>query len=346
MRVVVTGGAGFIGSHIVDVLVGHGHEVTVLDNLTSLVHSARPDYLNSAARYIEADVLDESTLERELRDVDAIAHHAAIVGVGAGTLDGPLYTRTNCVGTAEVLRAALRGRVARFVLASSMVVYGEGAYRCSADGAQRPLPRRESDLSEGRFDPNCPRCGGPLVSEPVDEDAAIDPRSVYAATKVHQEHLAFIAMQEGGPLVTALRYHNVYGPRSPRATLYAGVASIFRSQIADGVPPRVFEDGAQLRDFVNVQDVATATVRAIERETAAVGAFNIGSGTPRTILNIASALALALGGDAPVVTGEYRATDVRHIFASSEKADRVLGLGPRIPFDQGIRDLVAAPLRS
>jgi len=345
MRVVVTGGAGFIGSHVVDALVAREHDVTVVDNFAPEVHPTRPDHLNGRARYVEADVLDRGMLERELDGVDAIAHHAAVVGLGAGTLDAPHFTRTNGVGTAELLRAALGRRVPRLVLASSMVVYGEGAYRCGADGPQRPRPRREADLAAGRFDPTCPRCGGPLEPEPITEDAPLDPRSVYAATKVHQEHLAFVAMREGGPAVTALRYHNVYGPRAPRDTLYAGVASIFRSQIAAGQPPRVFEDGAQRRDFVHVRDVAAANVRAIERETPAVGAFNLGSGTARTILELATALAAALGGGVPIVTGEYRTSDVRHIFASSRRADSKLDLGPRVPFAEGIRDLVATPVR-
>jgi dTDP-L-rhamnose 4-epimerase len=345
MRVVVTGGAGFIGSHVVDALVARGHEVAVIDSFAPAVHHARPDYLNGGARYVEADVLDRGMLERELDGVDVVAHHAAVVGLGAGTLDGPLFTRTNAVGTAELLRAALRRRVPRLVLASSMVVYGEGAYRCVADGPQRPLPRRDGDLRAGRFDPMCPRCGDALKPVAITEDAVLDPRSVYAATKVHQEHLAFVAMREGGPTVTALRYHNVYGPRTPRVTLYAGVASIFRSQIAAGEPPRVFEDGAQRRDFVHVRDIAAANVRAIERAAPAIGAFNVGSGTPRTILELATALAAALGGRAPIVTGEYRVGDVRHVFACSERADRELGLGRRVPFADGVRELVAAPLR-
>ena len=344
-RVVVTGGAGFIGSHVVDALVARAHDVTVIDNFSPAAHAGRPDYLNPLAKYIDGDVLDQVLLERELDGVDAIAHHAAIVGLGAGTLDGPLFARTNDVGTAELLRAALRCRVPRLVLASSMVVYGEGSYRCGSDGSQRPMPRREADLAAGRFDPICPRCGGPLEPIAITEDARLDPRSVYAATKVHQEHLAFIAMREGGPAVTALRYHNVYGPRTPRDTLYAGVASIFRSQIAAGQAPRVFEDGAQRRDFVHVRDVAAANVRAIEREQPAIGAFNVGSGTPRTILELATVLAATLGGRVPTVTGEYRVGDVRHVFASSERADRELGLGPRVRFDDGIRELAAAPLR-
>ena len=345
LRVVVTGGAGFIGSHVVDALVARGHDVTVIDSFAQAVHASRPDYLNARATYVAGDVLDADLLDRELAGVDVIAHHAAIVGLGAGTFDGPLFARTNDLGTAEVLRAALRHRVPRLVLASSMVVYGEGAYRCAVDGPQRPLPRRDADLVAGRFDPMCPCCGGELEPDAITEDAALDPRSVYAATKVHQEHLAFVAMREGGAAVTALRYHNVFGPRTPRDTPYAGVASIFRSEIAAGQPPRVFEDGAQRRDFVHVRDVAAANVRAIEREVPAVGAFNIGSGTPRTIFELATALSTALGGRAPIVTGQYRAGDVRHVFASSERADRELALGPRVPFVDGIRELVGAPLR-
>ncbi len=342
-RVVVTGGAGFVGSHVVDALIARGHDVTVIDNFAPAVHRTRPDHLNPAARYIDGDLQDGVLLERELRGADVVAHQAAVVGLGAGTLDGPLFSRTNALGTAELLRAAVRRAVPRLVLASSMVVYGEGAYRCPGDGPQRPSARRGADLAAGRFEPACPRCGGPLVAEPITEDAPLDPRSVYAATKVHQEHLAFIAMREGGPAVTALRYHNIYGPRSPRDTLYAGVASIFRSQIASGDAPRVFEDGAQRRDFVHVRDVAAANLRAIEREAPAVGAFNIGSGTPRTIHDLARALSAALGGPAPVVTGEYRSADVRHVFASSDRADRELALGPRIAFAEGIRELVICP---
>lgn len=345
LRVVVTGGAGFIGSHVVDALVDRGHEVTVIDSLAPTVHATRPDYLNAHARYVEADVADRESLERELEGADAVAHHAAIVGLGAGTLDGPLFTRVNAVGTAEVLRAALRRGVSRLVLASSMVVYGEGAYGCDGDGPQRPLPRQDADLAAGLFDPRCPRCGGPLTPSAITEDAPLDPRSVYAATKVHQEHLSFVAMREGGPAVTALRYHNVYGPRSPQDTRYSGVASIFRSQLAAGQAPRVFEDGLQRRDFVHVRDIAAANVRAIEREWPAVGAFNVGSGIPRTILELASALTATLGGRAPIVTGEYRSGDVRHVFASSERADRELGLGARVPFAAGIRELADAPLR-
>lgn len=345
MRVLVTGGAGFIGSHCVDALLARGHEVTVVDSLDPSVHAGPPAYLNPDARYVTADVTDEEAVGGALRGAEAISHQAAVVGLGRGAADAPLYARTNDLGTAVLLRCALAAGVGRFVLASSVVVYGEGAYRCASCGPQRPRPRRRSDLDAGRFDPPCPRCGAPLVPEAIDEDELVDPRSVYAATKLHQEHLAFAVMRDGGPAVTALRYHNVYGPRMPRNTPYAGVASLMRSQIAGSGPPRVFEDGRQLRDFVHVRDVARANVLALERAEPAVGAYNVGSGEPRSVHDLARALADALGAPAPVVTGEHRPGDVRHIFASSARAARDLGYRAFVPFAEGMCEFATAPLR-
>lgn len=345
MRILVTGGAGFIGSHVVDALVARGHDVVVLDSLDPTVHRSRPDYLNDGAAYILADLHDEDALALALRGAEAVSHQAAMVGVTAGFADAPRYAAVNDVGTALLLRAAVREGVRRLVLASSMVVYGEGAYECPLDGAQRPEPRRTADLEAGRFDPRCARCGAPLEPRTVREDAPLDPRSVYAATKVHQEHLATIAMREGGPAVTALRYHNVYGPRMPRDTPYAGVVSIWRSQLAAGGVARVFEDGAQLRDFVHVSDVARANVMALELDPVRPGAFNVGSGTPRPILELAAGLSRALGAKPPVVTAEHRASDVRHVFASSEKAARELGYLASTAFDDGVRELASAPQR-
>ena len=345
MRVLVTGGAGFVGSHVVDALVARGHDVVVLDNLDPAVHGSRPDYLNEGAAYVEADLRDEAALAQALRGAAALSHQAALVGVSAGFADAARYAAVNDVGTALVLRAAIEARVGRLVLASSMVVYGEGAYACARDCAQRPAPRRPADLDRGRFEPPCPRCGAPLEPRAVDEDTPLDPRSVYAATKVHQEHLAWIAMREGGPALTALRYHNVYGARMPRDTPYAGVASLWRSQIARGEAPRVFEDGGQRRDFVHVLDVARANVLAIERHEPAVGAYNVGSGEQHTILELARALALFLRAPEPLVTGEHRASDVRHVFASSEKAARELGFRARTSFADGVRAYAREPLR-
>ena len=346
MRILVTGGGGFIGSHVVDTLVERGHEVLVIDRFDPAVHATRPDYLNPDARYVDADVADEVAVDDAIDGIDAVSHQAAMVGHGRGAIDAPLYARTNDLGTALLLRSAVRAGVRRFVLASSMVVYGEGAYSCAKHGPQRPPPRSTQDLAAGRFDPGCPRCGTSLVPEAITEDAALDPRSVYAATKVHQEHLAFAVMHAGGPAVTALRYHNVYGPRMPRDTPYAGVASIMRSETIAGRPPLVFEDGKQMRDFVHVRDIARANVLALERDEPAVGAFNIGSGSPHTILDLASALASELGSAPPLITRNYRASDVRHVFASSQRAHQSLAYEAGVSFAVGMRELAHAPLRA
>jgi len=342
----VTGGAGFIGSHVVDALLAGGHEVTILDSLDPRVHAESPDYVDGRAELIVGDVCDAELVSRAMRGADAVSHQAALVGLGRGLADAPRYAMTNDVGTANVLRAAREANVERLVLASSMVVYGEGAYRCAKCGPRRPGRRRHRDLAQGLFEPRCPICGGALEPLAIEEDAPLDPRSVYAATKVHQEHLTFAAMNEGGPAVTALRYHNVYGPRMPRDTPYAGVASLFRSQLADGLAPRVFEDGMQQRDFVHVRDVARVNVLALERDEPAVGAFNVGSGAPRSVLELATALAEATtGAPSPSVTGACRASDVRHVFASVERAASVLGFIAEVPFAEGIAEFARAPLR-
>ena len=342
----MTGGAGFIGSHVVDALLAGGHEVTILDSLDPRVHAESPDYVDGRAELIVGDVCDAELVSRAMRGADAVSHQAALVGLGRGLADAPRYAMTNDVGTANVLRAAREANVERLVLASSMVVYGEGAYRCAKCGPRRPGRRRHRDLAQGLFEPRCPICGGALEPLAIEEDAPLDPRSVYAATKVHQEHLTFAAMNEGGPAVTALRYHNVYGPRMPRDTPYAGVASLFRSQLADGLAPRVFEDGMQQRDFVHVRDVARVNVLALERDEPAVGAFNVGSGAPRSVLELATALAEATtGAPSPSVTGACRASDVRHVFASVERAASVLGFIAEVPFAEGIAEFARAPLR-
>jgi dTDP-L-rhamnose 4-epimerase len=236
--------------------------------------------------------------------------------------------------------------VSRLVLASSMVVYGEGRYTCDRHGVVRPGGRRSEDIAVGRFEPPCPRCGAPLTPELVPEDAPLEPRSTYAATKLAQEHLAGAWARQTGGTVWALRYHNVYGPRMPRDTPYAGVASLFRSALERGQPPRVLEDGRQRRDFVHVHDVARAnllalTVSAPEPFTA----VNVCSGQPHTVGDLATTLAAAMGGPAPVVVGGARPGDVRHVVASPERAARVLGFRAEIGFAEGIAGFATAPLR-
>ncbi len=349
MRILLTGGAGFIGSHVADGLAEGGHEVVVVDRLHPRAHTGRPGYLREDVRYLESG-LDVATLEEALVGVDAVCHQAAMVGLGRGFADVCEYVRDNDLGTAELLaaihRRPRRARPRRLALASSMVVYGEGAYRCGEHGAVRPGPREPARLVAGRFEPTCPRCGGELAAVPVGEDAPADPRNVYAATKLHQEHLAFASMREGGPAVTALRYHNVYGPRMPADTPYAGVAAIFRSALEAGRAPRVLEDGAQRRDFVHVRDVAKANLLALLAPEPVPGVFNIASGEPRTVGELAAALAAVRGGPQAEVVGGWRAGDVRHVVASPALAAERLGFRAQVGFAAGVAELATAPLRA
>jgi len=342
--VLVTGGAGFIGSHVADALLEAGEEVRVLDAFLPAAHRERPGYLDPRAELIEGDVRDPDVVARAVEGVSAVSHQAAMVGLGVDIGDIADYVAHNDLGTAVLLRA-LRGFKGRLVLGSSMVVYGEGRYRCPEHGVVRPGPRAPSELDAGRFEPPCPACGRELAPESVPEDAPVDPRNVYAATKLAQEHLCFAFARETGVPVTALRYHNVYGPRMPRDTPYAGVASIFRSAFAAGRAPRVFEDGGQRRDFVHVRDVARANLLALG--DARPGAYNVCSGIPRSVGEMAGALGRAIpGSPEPVVTGEWRAGDVRHVFASAERAARDLGFTAQEDFEAGMREFATAELRA
>jgi dTDP-L-rhamnose 4-epimerase len=324
MLILVTGGAGFVGSHVVESLHAAGHDTRVLDTREG------------------ADVRDPEAVAAALRGVDHVCHQAGMVGLGVDFLDVVDYASHNDLGTAVLLRGLARHRFrGRLVLASSMVVYGEGRYTCTAHGPVRPLPRRAADLAAGRFEPRCPRCDGELAPEAIREDAALEPRNVYAATKLHQEHLAFAFARETGTAVTALRYHNVYGPRMPRDTPYAGVSAILADALAAGRAPRVFEDGGQLRDFVHVRDVARANARALLAGDDARGAFNICSGRPRSVAEMARALRAAHGPGAPAieVTGDSRLGDVRHVFASPALAAERLGFTAVESFAAGMAEL-------
>jgi dTDP-L-rhamnose 4-epimerase len=343
--VLVTGAAGFIGSHVVDALIGDDIEVVAVDALHAGAHDGPPPYLHPDAEHHRVDVRDHDALGTLLEGVDAVNHQAAMVGLGLDLGDITEYVDINALGTATLLRAlhdrAFRGPL---VLASSMVVYGEGAYRCGDCGPQRPLPRTATDLDAGRWEPPCPSCGGSLAAAPVTEDAPPDPRNVYAATKLHQEHLVESYAREHTSTATSLRYHNVYGPRMPRDTPYAGVASIFRSALEAGRAPQVFEDGGQTRDFVHVEDVARANVLALG--AGVPGPFNVASGDPHTVLEMADALANAFeGAPAPEVVGGYRLGDVRHVFASPERAGAELGFRAGVGFAEGMHGFARAQLR-
>lgn len=348
MRVLVTGAVGFIGSHIVERLSGEGHEVVALDALLPAVHPdpvAARERLPDGVDLVHADVRDAAALRTALRGVETVCHQAAMVGLGLDLSDAPLYAGCNDLGTAVLLAAMAETGVRRLVLASSMVVYGEGRYDCAAHGRVEPGPRRAADLDAGRFEPPCPACGLPLVSGLVDEGARLDPRNVYAATKAAQEYLAASWARAAGGRVAMLRYHNVYGPRMPRDTPYSGVAAIFRSALEAGRAPRVFEDGGQRRDFVHVRDVASANAAALawsgEQPQGAGRAFNVGSGVVRTVGELAAGLAAAMGGPAPVVTGEYRLGDVRHVTASNRRLRGELAWAPRVAFTDGLAEFAA-----
>ncbi|MFI5864023.1 NAD-dependent epimerase/dehydratase family protein [Streptomyces sp. NPDC051546] len=348
MRVLVTGGAGFIGSHIVNALSARGHEPVVLDALLPAAHPHAPDLPD--AEFLRADVRDAEAVRSALRGVDAVCHQAAMVGLGKDFADAPDYVGCNDLGTAVLLAEMAAAGLRDLVLAGSMVVYGEGRYRCSVHGTVRPGPRLAEDLTAGRFEPRCPDCGAGLAPGLVGEDAPTDPRNVYATTKLAQEHLASSWARCVEGRAVSLRYHNVYGPGMPRDTPYAGVASFFRSALARGEAPRVFEDGAQRRDFIHVGDVAAANAVALEAvggmSAGALAAFNTGSGDPHTVGEMANALAAAYGGAAPVVTGEFRLGDVRHITADSARLRRELGWRPRVGFAEGMAEFARAGQRA
>ncbi|WP_328929517.1 NAD-dependent epimerase/dehydratase family protein [Streptomyces sp. NBC_00190] len=348
MRVLVTGGAGFIGSHIVTALKGRGHDPLVLDALLPAAHPEKPPLPD--AEFLRADVRDADAVRAALRGVDAVCHQAAMVGLGKDFADAPAYVGANDLGTAVLLAEMAAAGVHQLVLAGSMVVYGEGRYECPRHGVVRPGPRQAADLTAGRFEPRCPSCGAELAPGLVGEDAPADPRNVYATTKLAQEHLAAAWARCVDGRAVALRYHNVYGPGMPRDTPYAGVASFFRSSLARGEAPQVFEDGAQRRDFVHVGDVAAANVVALEAAGAGpagtLTAYNTGSGEPHTVGEMAAALASAHGGPAPVVTGEFRLGDVRHITADSGRLRRELGWRPAVGFAEGMTEFALAGQRA
>lgn len=344
MRVLLTGSAGFIGTAIGTLLEAEGHEVVRVDLMLPMAHGAA----TAPEGTHQLDVRDAESWPDLLRGVDAVCHQAAVVGAGVKVGDLPAYAGHNDLGTAALLAAMHEAGVGRLVLASSMVVYGEGRYACPEHGDQAPPPRAVATLEGGDFENHCPVCGRSLGWELVDEDSRLDPRSSYAASKVAQEHYAAAWVRQADAAAVALRYHNVYGPGMPRDTPYSGVAAMFRSSLERGEAPQVFEDGGQVRDFVHVADVARANLAALH----AVGerpyaAYNVASGRPVTILDVARLVAEGTATRTePEVTGGFRLGDVRHVVASPARATEALGFTAEIPPDQGLPEFATAPLRS
>lgn len=346
MRVLVTGACGFIGSRVAAQLEARGDEVVRVD---ALIPQAHPEDAETPEGVHRLDVREADAWADLLDGVDAVNHQSAMVGAGVTVADLPLYAGHNDLGTAVLLAAMSSRGVQDLVVASSMVVYGEGRYACEEHGEQPTRARRRDALESGDFENHCPVCDRPLGWRLVPEDARLDPRSSYAASKLAQEHYTLAWARQAQSRAIGLRYHNVYGPGMPRDTPYSGVAAIFRSSLEHGQAPRVFEDGGQMRDFVHVEDVARANVLALDavraREPESWSTYNVCSGTPVPILEVARVLAAAASGPEPVVTGDYRAGDVRHVVASPELAERELGFRAEVGPQEGITAFADAPLR-
>ncbi len=353
MKVLLTGAAGFIGSAIDRALTDGGHEVVGVDLMLANAHGGGAHGRIEAPDGVhQLDVREAASPEwaELLRGVDVVCHQAALVGAGVRVGDLPAYASHNDLGTAALLAAMHDAGLGRLVVASSMVVYGEGRYTCPEHGDQQPPPREVATLEAGDFENHCPTCGRQLEWALVPEDARLDPRSSYAASKLAQEHYASSWVRQAGAAAVALRYHNVYGPMMPRDTPYSGVAAMFRSSLERGEAPQVYEDGGQVRDFVHVDDVARANVLALESVLAAAprfAAYNVCSGIPVTILDVATRVAEGTEhAIAPQVTGGFRTGDVRHVVASPALATSELGFTAAVHPDEGLRAFATAPLRT
>jgi dTDP-L-rhamnose 4-epimerase len=344
-RALVTGGAGFIGSHLVDALLAAGEEVRILDNLDPLAHPSGqpPVHLDPAADLRVGDLRNPDDVATALDGVDRVFHLGGIVGNGESMINVRKAIDSNSGGTATLLEAVIarRDRIRRVVVASSMVVYGEGAYRCAEHGTVLPGVRPVAQLRERRWEPVCPECGRPTEPVPLTEDKPLQPVSVYGVGKRDTEELALVLGGAYGFEAVALRYLNTYGPRQALANPYTGVAAIFSSRLLGGDPPRVFEDGKQIRDLVHVADVVTATRAAMDAPGAPGRAFNVATGRRVEIGELAGRLCELLAPALrPEITGEFRTGDIRHCFADPSLAREVLGFAAETKIEDGLPELV------
>lgn len=345
-RILITGGAGFVGSHLADGLLQAGHEVRVLDDLTPQVHAGgRPDYLSHDVELITGDVRDPILLKQALANIDVVFHFAAVVGVGQSMYEISRYMSINTGGTAELLQAILDSKAAvkKIVVASSMSIYGEGRYVCSACGQMAAPPVRSiAQLKAGQWDLPCDVCGELLQPKPTEEAKPSHVTSMYALSKRDQEELCLVYGRTYGLPVTALRFFNIYGTRQALSNPYTGVAAIFASRLLNGRAPLLFEDGEQMRDFVSVHDVVRANLFAMERPDSDGEVINVGCGYPISIRDVAEILGRALDSDVePVITRKYRAGDIRHCYADVTKARQLLGYEPGVTHEEGFRELAA-----
>lgn len=343
-KVLVTGGAGFVGSHLADALLRRGHSVRVFDSLTDQVHNdGLPGYLSRDVEFLQGDMRHLTHVRRAVRNMDVIFHLAAAVGVGQSMYEISHYMTANTLGTANLLQALLdtRSMPEKLVVASSMSVYGEGKYLCSECGEVAPPPRSSKQLHSKQWQARCPHCDRSVAPVPTGESKPLQCTSIYALSKKDQEEMTLLFGRTYDLPVVALRYFNIYGTRQALSNPYTGVAAIFASRLLNDASPLIFEDGMQMRDFVSVHDVVQANLLAMDRNGADGMALNIGSGEPITIADVASALADSLGKKIPPhITGNFRAGDIRHCYADISAAKRVLGYVPRVHFHEGVKELV------
>lgn len=351
MRILVTGGAGFIGSHVVDTLVARGHDVIVLDNLDAQVHGpARRTPVNlevhvasRSIEFIHGDIRDSDALDKALPRVESVVHLAAAVGVGQSMYAPFYYADVNVSGQARLFEHILstKDRIRRLIVASSMSIYGEGSYLCEEHGVLAPPPRKEEQLKSGEWELRCPHCGDVLVPTLTDEDKPLHPTSIYAITKKTQEDMALCFGRAHGLSTVALRLFNVYGSRQALSNPYTGVAAIFLARLKNSRAPIVFEDGRQSRDFIHVSDVAEAVTRAVEVEDDLWGVYNICTGHAVTVREVAESLAQRLGVEIePKTVRRYRAGDIRHCIGDPSRARRELGFEATVDFAKGLSELI------
>jgi dTDP-L-rhamnose 4-epimerase len=344
LNILVTGGAGFIGSHLTDALVERGHRVRVLDLLVPQVHgNGTAQYVNPKAEFIHGDVCDAQMVQRALDGIDAVFHEAAEVGVGQSMYEIDRYVRANDLGTGVLLQQliALKNRIKKLVVASSMSIYGEGAYSCEHCGEVYPQLRATNQLLDRRWEAECPTCGAQLSPIATKEEKPLFPTSVYAVTKQDQEQFCLVVGRAYEIPTVALRYFNVYGPRQALSNPYTGVCAIFSARLLNDQPPLIFEDGEQTRDFVHVSDIVQANLLALESDGADYQAVNVATGVPTSVQQIARLLAEGLGKNIePEIVAKYREGDIRHCVADISRARKLLGYEPRVRLEQGIPELL------